>query len=241
MNGLALHEVNSVRGDFSLGQVDLNLDRPITCIVGPNGAGKSTLIGCCTGAVPHTGRVFWDGREIGRGAVRDWDGVAYVSDTWPRVFDGLTAADYWHLVAAVRLHRGTRGRLGEWMARAYALLDSFGAVEINRPCQYLSFGSRRKVQLIGALMCEPSLLFIDEPQNGLDFVASTTLAAVLRDHARRPGTVTVMASHDLGSVAAMADAVVALRNGQVVRRLDGGPPEEVRAALERVFLADPSG
>jgi ABC-type multidrug transport system ATPase subunit len=76
----------------------------------------------------------------------------------------------------------------------------------------LSLGTTRKAQLIAATMTSPRLLVLDEPFIGLDFIAARAVEALLLELSAR-GTSIVIANHDLGLAARIADRVLLLHGG----------------------------
>lgn len=218
MSGLVLDGIEVVRDTFHLEPVSLELDDGITALIGPNGSGKSTLIRSVVGMVPTArGAAWWQDRDLTRRDIESFRSMAYVPDDQSTLFPQLTGAEMLRFHAAVRA-RTFHEDPAAVLERALGLVERL-RLELGRErIESFSLGMKRKLQLVSALMLEPRLLIIDEPQNGLDFMASQELRALLSDARTQWGTQVLMSNHDLDSVARMADSVVVLHRGRVVGR-----------------------
>jgi ABC-type branched-subunit amino acid transport system ATPase component len=103
----------------------------------------------------------------------------------------------------------------------------------------LSLGQRRTVELARALVARPKLLLTDEPSSGLDESESLRLAHILNSVRRSTGVAVVIVEHDLATVAAVAERVVALDAGRVIAN---GTFDEVIANVDvrRSWLGETS-
>jgi ABC-2 type transport system ATP-binding protein len=180
-------------------------------LLGPNGSGKSTTVRMIVGLLqPTRGAVRWRGVDIHR-QILDYQAlVGYVPEE-PRLYPYLTATEYLELVGGLRdLPRATLAR------RISRYLELFG-LDTDRHAPLVSFskGMRQKVLLSAALLHDPMILVLDEPNSGLD-VASTlvlrTLIATLRDK----GRIIIYSSHVLDAVEKVCEEVVILHNSHVV-------------------------
>jgi ABC-type multidrug transport system ATPase subunit len=167
----------------------------IVGVVGPNGCGKSTLLCAIAGVIePRDGWIEIDGvSPWSRGGAKARSKVGYVPEgADPPGF--LTGAELWALAAATRGVAPPDETLREALG-----LDELAATRIER----MSLGQRRRACLGAALVGPPSLLVLDEPDNGLDAARTDALVALLRAHAGGA----VIASHD----AALLDRIGARR------------------------------
>jgi ABC-2 type transport system ATP-binding protein len=203
--------------------------------LGPNGAGKSTTIKCLTGLLRPSGGTM---RILGRDPLADPVAVKRRIGVIPEdlaLFDRLSGAENLTFVGRVY---GLDGATVE--ERAEELLDLFdlGDAAGTLVADY-SHGMRKKLSLAAALLPSPRLLFLDEPFEGIDAVASRLIKRLLHDFVARGGTI-FLTSHVLEIVERLASHVAIIHRGRLVAQ---GPVEELRAAsgeagqtLEEIFL-----
>jgi branched-chain amino acid transport system ATP-binding protein len=209
-------------------------------LIGPNGAGKTTLFNCLAGVIdPDRGRVVLDGHDLARlsPSRRSRLGIAR---TFQRIelFAGLTVRE--HLLVAERaqhqrggLWRDLVGRskaTSEERARADEVLELVGLTsEADVPAQALPLGRGRLVELARALVCNPRLLFLDEPSSGLDGSETSEMAAVLEQVHGDSELAILLCEHDVPFVERLAVRTYVLDCGQLIA---SGATSEV--------LADPA-
>ena len=203
----------------------------VVSVVGPNGAGKSTLLRVIAGLVPpRRGTATLDGRPIA--ALRRAELARRVAVV-PQSFETLFPFTVRELVTLGRTARlDLLGRLsaadGQAVARALDTLE-LGALAMRRVDQ-LSGGERQRVVLAMALAQETAVLLLDEPTVHLDPAHQLATIALVRRLARERGLAVLSVVHDL-TLAALADRVVVLAGGRIVR--DGAPLEVLDADLVR--------
>jgi ABC-2 type transport system ATP-binding protein len=198
---------------FVLGPLDLTFSPGITCLVGANGAGKSTFFRVAAGVErPTSGRIVLSGESPAVGLLpQDVVVPPYATAT-----QYLTYAAW---LAGV-------GRRSRAAAVAAALGDVGLTEHARKPAGKLSGGMRRRLGLAQAVVHSPDVLLLDEPTVGLDPVQRSRMRDLIRSHSA--GRATILATHLLEDVRALADAVVVLSAGQVV--FDGTVAElEARA------------
>jgi ABC-2 type transport system ATP-binding protein len=202
--------------------------------LGPNGAGKSTTIKCLTGLLrPTSGEM----RILGLDPLADPIGVKRQVGVVPEdlaLFDRLTGAETLAFVGQVYgLDRATR------RARSAELLElmDLGGAGGELVTDY-SHGMRKKLALAAALLPAPRLLFLDEPFEGVDAVASRQIKELLTRFVRGGGTI-FLTSHVLEIVERLCDHVGVIRGGKLVAQ---GTLAELRSGagagtLEELFLS----
>ncbi|GAA3708385.1 hypothetical protein GCM10022204_28010 [Microlunatus aurantiacus] len=201
----------------------------LTAVLGPNGAGKTTLIRCCTGLLsPDAGAVTVLGRPAGSAEVAARVGLMPQS----------TGA--WSGIRAVELLEHLAGLY----ARPHdvdALVRRCGIDAFARtPYRRLSGGQQQAVNLAGALIGRPELVFLDEPTAGMDPHARRATWSLL-DELRAAGVAIVLTTHAMDEAQALADHVYIVDAGRVsvsgtVSALTSGDQ-----SLEDVFLAHTHG
>ena len=102
----------------------------------------------------------------------------------------------------------------------------------HRPAE-LSGGQQQRVAVARALVSRPSVMFADEPTGNLDSTTSGEILGLLRDSVDALGQTTVMVTHD-AHAAAIADRVLFLADGDIVRDLGPSTAHEVLSTLEQV-------
>ena len=166
--------VNDVSFELRRGEV-------VGCL-GPNGSGKSTTAKMLTGLLePSAGAVFFEGRDISRDPVTFRQRLGYVPEE-PILYTFQSAAEYLELVGQLRElepHRLAR-KIG-------ALVELFGLSHAaNQDIGSYSKGMKQKVMLIAALLHDPDVLILDEPDSGLDVTTTIVLRElVMRDDPER--------------------------------------------------------
>lgn len=209
----------------------------VTAVVGHNGAGKSTLAQVIAGTLRlDSGRA-----QIGERVVDDAAtfvparrrGVAMVSQA-PRIFTHMS------VVANVAFPLRVRG-VGRAEARE-AALEQLRAVGIEdlayRRASDLSGGQAARVAIARALVFRPEVLILDEPTAALDVEATAQVSAVLRQRLMGAGITTLLVSHDIAEVLALASHMIVMGDGRVVEE---GSPARVLASPTSVFAARLAG
>ncbi len=200
--------------------------------LGPNGAGKSTTLKCLTGLLrPSSGTQRVLGLDPFAEAVAMKRRIGVVPEE-TALFDRLSARETLAFVG--RVHDLDLGTAAE---RAEELLDLLDlAAAGDRLVADYSHGMKKKLALAVALLPAPELLFLDEPFEGIDAVASSQIKDVLQAVVRRGGTV-FLTSHILEVVERLADHIGVIHRGRIVAQ---GPLAELRAdtgaTLEEIFL-----
>ena len=219
-------------------KVDAEL-RPglVTAVVGHNGAGKSTLAQVIAGTL----RLDQGSARIGERVVDDdatfvparRRGVAMVSQA-PRIFTHMS------VLANVAFPLRVRG-VGRAEARA-AALEQLRAVGIDdlahKRASDLSGGQAARVAIARALVFRPEVLILDEPTAALDVEATAQVSSVLRQRLTGAGITTLLVSHDIAEVLALASHMIVMGDGCVVEE---GEPARVLASPSSVFAARLAG
>ena len=219
-------------------EAQVNLEAGVvTAVVGHNGAGKSTLAQVVAGTL----RLDSGSARIGERAVDDATtfvparrrGVAMVSQA-PRIFMHMSVA------ANVAFPLRVRG-VGRAQARA-AAIDQLRAVGIadlaHRRASDLSGGQAARVAIARALAFRPDVLILDEPTAALDVEATAQVSAVLRERLSQSGITTLLVSHDVTEVLALASHMIVMGDGRVVEE---GEPARILASPSSVFAARLAG
>jgi ABC-2 type transport system ATP-binding protein len=179
----------------------------VTGFLGPNGAGKTTTLRTLLGLVHPTA----GGATIG--------GQRYADIEQPlRVVGAVLEAASFHPARSARNHlRAYCAAAGIPDPRADEVLELVGLTgAARRKVRGFSLGMRQRLGLAFALLGDPQVLLLDEPANGLDPEGIRWLRGFLRHYADTGRTVLV-SSHLLGEVEHVADRVIILARGRLVR------------------------
>ena len=209
----------------------------VTAVVGHNGAGKSTLAQVVAGTLRlERGEVTIGGRTVEDASTfvpARRRGVAMVAQA-PRIFTHMS------VLANVAFPLRVRG-VGRAQARA-AATDQLRAVGIadlaHRRASDLSGGQAARVAIARALAFRPDVLILDEPTAALDVEATAQVSAVLRERLSQSGITTLLVSHDIAEVLALASRMIVMGDGRVVEE---GEPARILASPSSVFAARLAG
>lgn len=192
-------------------------------IIGPNGAGKTTLLRVLLGLIkPASGKATLFELPPGRlGRERSNIGYMPQSHSFERRFplSVLDVTSMGLLGPQTLLHRFKR-REKEACRSALAAVGALGLAE--RPFQELSGGEQQRVLLARALVRDPSLLLLDEPNSGLDITAQHLFLELLHSLQEKRGLTVLLVSHDLISVAVYADILICINR---IMHVHGNPHE----------------
>ena len=225
---IALRGLSRAYGDhLALRDVSLELAAGETlAVLGPNGAGKTTLLRILATLLrPSGGEIELLGASLPREAWKVRARIGYLGHE-PLLYRELTVAE--NLAFHGRLH----GLEGHGAARASELLERVGmdvAAEVR--VHELSAGMRQRVAVCRALLHEPELLLLDEPNAHLDPGASELVEPLI---GAASGHTRVLVTHDPGAGLAGADRVLALRRDGTVA-IAAAAAEVTRADLDAVY------
>ena len=202
----------------------------LTAVMGPSGSGKSTLMHILAGLdKPTSGEVSVAGVDIttmddAALTVLRRDHIGFIFQFF-NLLPMLTAAE--NIVLPLKLAGGKPD--AAWLTE---LIDKVGLGDrlSHRPAE-LSGGQQQRVAVARALVSRPTVMFADEPTGNLDSTTGGEILALLRDSVDSLGQTTVMVTHD-AHAAAIADRVLFLADGNIVRDLGRSTAHEILEALE---------
>jgi putative ABC transport system ATP-binding protein len=219
--------VDALRG------VSLDVGRgELVAVMGPSGSGKSTLMHILAGLDrPSSGSVEIDGTEIttlGDGELTRLRRrhVGFVFQFF-NLLPMLTAEENVVLPLSIAGEKPDAPWLRELLGRT-----GLSERRKHRPAE-LSGGQQQRVAIARALASRPTIVFADEPTGNLDSRTSGEILELMRDAVSAYGQTTVMVTHD-PRAAAIADRILFLADGVVVRELVEASAAQVIAAMEEV-------
>lgn len=206
-------------------------------LIGPNGAGKTTLFDIIAGRQDaDRGAIRLAGRDIQRlppyrrarlGIARSYQEC--------RVLPELTCLE--NLLFALR-PKGTVAALNSIITRRAAIptaatqhalrLLRLATIEAyaDAPASALSFGQRRLLEIVAAVIARPSVLLLDEPASGINPRLLDPLSALIREVQHDLGGITIVVEHNMDFIMALARHIIVMHQGAV---LDEGAPDAIRA------------
>lgn len=203
----------------------------VKALLGPNGAGKTTTVKVLTTLItPDSGSAVIDGIDVLAHPDRIRP-IIGVSGQYAAVDENLTGFENLDMVGRL-YHLGAR----ESRARAHELIELFDLTEAqNRPVKGFSGGMRRRIDLAGALVTRPRVLFLDEPTTGLDPRSRLGMWDIITSLVGQ-GTTVLLTTQYLEEADQLADSISVIDDGKVIAE---GTSDELKASIggQRVELS----
>jgi putative ABC transport system ATP-binding protein len=204
----------------------------LTAVMGPSGSGKSTLMHILAGLDrPTSGTVTIDGTDITKLGDNDLTKlrrrhIGFVFQFF-NLLPMLTAEENLTLPLSIAGEKPDP----EWFAE---LVEKVGLKDrlSHRPAE-LSGGQQQRVAIARALVSRPTVVFADEPTGNLDSGTSGEILELMRQSVESFGQTTVMVTHD-SRAAAIADRILFLDDGLIVRDMPRSSSHDVIAAMEEL-------
>jgi ABC-2 type transport system ATP-binding protein len=188
---------------------DVTFDVPrgsVVGLIGPNGAGKTTVLRMLVDIIrPSSGTVTVFGQTPKKASPALRERIGYLPGEF-RLSTRATAKQVLTFFAGVS-GPVAPGAIDQWAERL--------GLDLSRPVNDLSKGSRQKMGLIQALMHTPDLLILDEPTSGLDPLIQREFLRILYE-VKESGRTVLLSSHVLGEIQQAADQVAVLSAGRLV-------------------------
>jgi ABC-2 type transport system ATP-binding protein len=208
----------------ALDGVDLQVpEGTVLGLLGPNGAGKTTTVRILATLLrPDAGSARVAGFDVVAQA-RDVRRSIGLSGQYAAVDENLTGWENLYMFA--RLYEMPKAQSRQ---RADELLDQFSLTDAaNRTIKTYSGGMRRRLDLAGALIGRPDLLFLDEPTTGLDPRSRLGMWDVIRDLVRE-GTTLLLTTQYLEEADELADRIAVVDSGRIIAK---GTADELKAQV----------
>ena len=225
-------EVNNIGKSFAgqriLKGVSLSLNPgEIKILIGASGGGKSTLLQCINCLVqPDEGEIRLEGRPVD---LRDKKSLYRLRQQVGMIFQDFNLFDHLNALANITtpLRKVQKLNKKEAEARARSELEQVGLADKADlyPAQ-LSGGQKQRVAIARALAMDPRVLLLDEPTSALDPELISEVIAVIKELAAQ-GMTMLMATHQMGLIATLADELLYMEAGQIVEQ---GEPALLLAA-----------
>jgi putative ABC transport system ATP-binding protein len=220
----AVHALRGITLDVEAGK--------LTAVMGPSGSGKSTLMHIMAGLDrPTSGQVEVAGIEIGR--LDDAELTTLRREHIGFIFQFFNLLPMLTAEENVRVPLKLSGQKPDeaWVRELTGKVGLSDRLS-HRPSE-LSGGQQQRVAVARALVSRPTVVFADEPTGNLDSTTSAEILALMRDSVDTLGQTTVMVTHD-AHAAAIADRILFLADGLVVKDLGPSSPHDVLEAMEEL-------
>lgn len=179
-------------------------------ILGPNGSGKTTLLKIIAGILPaSSGDIIIDGMPVSKNSDNIKAITGYIPET-PTLYESLTPVEYFNFLASIfKIDKNT---LNERVNAFSSALEINGY--LDEFIGSLSFGTKQKVAIIGALLHDPKIIVMDEGMNGLDPKSSRIIKELLKDMTGHGKTV-IFSTHIMEIAQNVCDTISILYNGNI--------------------------
>lgn len=198
--------------------------------IGPNGSGKSTTVKLMLGILgDYRGKIEIFGKDIEEDLVSYKRKIGYVPEVLS-LYESLTGEEYISFLATVY-------ELNSWRSRMKELASIFGIEDaLNTRISGYSKGMKQKIAIIGSLIHNPDILFLDEPLNGMDTNSVAVFKEVLKTLTKQGKTI-FYSSHIMEVVEQMSDRVILLKEGKVIadRMVEELKKEREGNSMEEIF------
>lgn len=184
-------------------------------LVGNNGAGKTTLL-----------RLILDLIKADRGVIRSGIFNVAEDDSWKGytlsfldenfLLDFLTPEEFFSFVGNV--YGFTKREIDVELSR-YSLFLSNEILGKKKLIREYSTGNRQKIGIISTLICQPKVIILDEPFNGLDPTSQIVLKEILKNYQHSAEVTIIVSSHDLTHITDLSSRIVLIEKGKIIRDL----------------------
>ncbi len=200
-----------------LKDIDLTLEEGhILAILGPNGIGKTTLLKCMVGLLPwQSGRSLLYGKDIHKLKPKEvWNRISYIPQSHGFAFS-YTGLEM--VMLGRSAHMGLFQQPGrEELELAEAMMERVGITHLaEKDCNRMSGGELQMVLIARALINDPKLIILDEPETGLDFHNQILVLNMIQRLAHEEGISAIMNTHYPTNAMSIADeALMMNRKGE---------------------------
>lgn len=227
-------------GIAALAEVSLQVPRgSVVGIIGPNGAGKTSLLNCVNGFyAPTAGQISFDGKPIVGLPTHKITklGIGRTFQTVDLIRDGTALANIM-LGRHLHLHTNILSEALRWgpgqreetrhRERVEEIIEFLGITGLRkRMAGELSYGQQRLVEIGRALATEPSLLLLDEPTSGMNWVDKERVARLILRMRNDLKLTQILIEHDIAFISDLCDYVFVLNFGKLIA--EGLPGDVVR-------------
>ncbi|HHL2457547.1 TPA: urea ABC transporter ATP-binding subunit UrtE [Yersinia enterocolitica] len=187
----------------------------VTCLLGRNGVGKTTLLKCLMGLVPaKNGTITWEGKDISHQSPhqRVKEGIAYVPQG-REIFPRLTVEE--NILLGLSRFSGSQSQVVP--EHIYQLFPVLLEMKHRRGGD-LSGGQQQQLAIGRALACQPRLLILDEPTEGIQPSVIKEIGLVIKTLAAKGDMAILLVEQFYDFAAELADSYLVMSRGKIVQR-----------------------
>ena len=187
-------------------------------LIGANGAGKTTLLKILSGLIPPTsGEAKVLGFTPFERSIEYRKQISLVMGQKAQLWWDLPAIEAFDLLRA--LYQIPKDVYKKRVEELTTLLDV--SKLLNTQIRRLSLGERMKMEVIGAILHLPKVIFLDEPTIGLDVLAAQKLRTFLKSHNQTEGSTIILTSHNMDDISELCKRILLIKEGTMI--YDGNP------------------
>jgi ABC-2 type transport system ATP-binding protein len=181
--------------------------------LGPNGAGKTTTLKMLSGLLyPTSGKTTVLGFVPSKRQAQFLQQITLVMGNRQQLVWDLPALDSFDLMRAIYSIP-----TNDFIERRDEFIELLELKDlVNKPVRNLSLGERMKVEIAGALLHHPKVLFLDEPTLGLDVTMQRRIRSFVAEYNRRYGATVLLTSHYMADVEALCKRVIVIHHGKLL-------------------------
>ena len=228
---IKLQELTKYYKKNARGILDVSLEikqGEIFGFIGPNGAGKSTTVRTLLNLIfPTSGCASIDGLDIVNDSIAIRKMVGYIPSE-VHFYGDMYVKDFIHYACSFH---------GEIDQPYMDLLVEKLELDLNRKIEDLSFGNKKKVAIVAALVTHPKILILDEPTSGLDPLMQSTFFHLLEIEKKNGATI-FFSSHNLSEVQRICDRVGIIKEGRLIKVETIDDIMKTRAKIVRIKTED---
>ncbi|WP_018884984.1 ABC transporter ATP-binding protein [Paenibacillus massiliensis] len=195
-------------------ELDLRIEEgELVGFIGPNGAGKTTVLKMCSGILtPTSGEIHVLGHMPSRRRADYLRQISFVMGQRNQLWWDIPAVDSFTLNRDIYdiPERSFRERIEE-LASGLDVMHL-----LNVPVRNLSLGERMKMEIIGALLHQPRMVFMDEPTVGLDLTSQRSLRAFIKRYNQVSNTTIMLTSHYMADIVSLCQRIIVIHEGRTI-------------------------
>ncbi len=194
--------------------------------IGPNGAGKTTTLKMLSGILyPSRGQIEVLGFTPSKREKEFLKSITFISGQRNRLFWDLPAEDYFQFIKTIYEIPGESFRRS--LTHLIELAEIGDILKV--PQRKLSFGQRKRCELVAGLLHEPKIIFLDEPTNALDLINARKIREFIKEKGKEGKSAIILTSHNIADIEQVCERVVIIHSGKIafdgsihdLSRLDG--------------------